>query len=87
MAGKIYTICGFRYEEGDDAFPVTSPNVFNTPEEAYPSVVRIVNATIKDFNESYGLDDKPITVKDCTPNGYEMWSDRYHLNVIIQEHQ
>lgn len=83
---KFYTICGFRYEECDDAFPITSSAAYNTPEEAYPAVVKIVNDTIDMFDDGFGNAPAHITEADCNKRGYELSEDKYHLNVIIQEH-
>lgn len=83
---KFYTICGFNYESCDDAYPIKNGKIYNTPEEAYPDVVKLANDVISNFDNGFDDTPKPITEADCTPEGYELNADKFHLHIIIQEH-
>ena len=83
---KFYTICGFNYESCDDAYPIKNSKIYDTPEEAYPDVVKLANDVISNFDNGFDNTPKPITEADCTPVGYELNADKFHLHIIIQEH-
>ena len=83
--GKYFTICGFHDRVFDDTDPILSNASYDTPQEAYPSVVEIVNDIIK---ENHLENEQPlITVDDCCETGFHFSVTNHNVNVVIQEHR
>ena len=82
----FYTICGFLYESCDDASEITSSKSYAKPEDAYPDVVKIVNDTIKDYDDGFRKCPKRIKASQVHQWGYDLNTEKYHLKVLIQGH-
>lgn len=81
---KYFTICGFHDRVFDDTDPILSNASYDTPQEAYPAVVEIVNDIIK---ENHLENEQPlITVDDCCDTGFHFSVTNHNVNVVIQEH-
>jgi len=81
---KYFTICGFHDRVFDNTDPILSNASYDTPQEAYPAVVEIVNDIIKENHLEN--EQPPITVDDCCETGFHFSVTNHNVNVVIQEH-